>query len=373
MIHTYHCSINPDILQHRDELSKFIGDEIARTMAEQRRLEKRYEEMVEQRAAMKGMVNKSKYREIQEEIQDISRQLRESTNNLVRSLKDNPNVSGNLIKVQRDRTELYDILLRCIQELRDRGLYYTILNKVEEETNAKTRFQQLKTREKELRSVVMKLQETLNSEQKLFQRTTLEQKQAITQLKDELQVLKGSASTDTKFKRKESAAAVSAIWREFKHKERQLEAKLKDIEDKLKTEQLVNGQAESFLARKQQGLVRELEEWENKYVQDAGDLDSQINTVEMQRTALSSKLGYLKSRRQEELREAALRKAEEESAKERQRLNIEQQNRENRAAKTIQRELRRYVKRKKELDAIKAELKKKKAAAKAKEKKNKAK
>jgi hypothetical protein len=38
-------SITPDVLEHRDELSKFIGDEIAKTMVEQRALEKRYEQV----------------------------------------------------------------------------------------------------------------------------------------------------------------------------------------------------------------------------------------------------------------------------------------------------------------------------------------
>eukprot|EP00981_Chlorochromonas_danica_P001710 scaffold369_cov177-Ochromonas_danica.AAC.43 len=49
-------SITPDILQHRDELSKFIGDEIARTLLEQKELEHHYQELIEKRAAMKGMV-----------------------------------------------------------------------------------------------------------------------------------------------------------------------------------------------------------------------------------------------------------------------------------------------------------------------------
>lgn len=61
---------------------------------------------------MKGMINKAKYKDVQEEIQDVSRALRESTNNLVKNLKENPNVSGNLIKVQRDRIELRDLLQR---------------------------------------------------------------------------------------------------------------------------------------------------------------------------------------------------------------------------------------------------------------------
>ena len=62
--------MTPDLLQHRDELSKFIGDEISRTMAEQRALEKQYEDLIEQRAAMKGKLNKVKYKEVQEEIQE---------------------------------------------------------------------------------------------------------------------------------------------------------------------------------------------------------------------------------------------------------------------------------------------------------------
>ena len=51
-----------------------------------------------------GMVNKSKYKEVQEEIQDVSRALKESTNNLVRSLKENPNISGILILIYKTTT-----------------------------------------------------------------------------------------------------------------------------------------------------------------------------------------------------------------------------------------------------------------------------
>lgn len=47
------CSVTPDLHQHRDELSRFIGDEISRAIAEQRALEKRYEELMTQRAELK--------------------------------------------------------------------------------------------------------------------------------------------------------------------------------------------------------------------------------------------------------------------------------------------------------------------------------
>ena len=88
-------SVTPDVLQHRDELSKFIGDEIKKTMSEQRMLEAQYKRLIEERSSMKGGSSKTRYKQIQEEIQDVSRALKESTTNLVRNLKENPNVSGN--------------------------------------------------------------------------------------------------------------------------------------------------------------------------------------------------------------------------------------------------------------------------------------
>eukprot|EP01038_Epipyxis_sp_PR26KG_P016224 gene16224-22079_t len=353
-------SINPDILQHRDELSKFIGDEIARTLVEQKNLELKYEELIEQRAAMKGMVNKNRYKEIQEDIQDVSRALRESTNNLVRSLKENPNISGNLIKVRRDRTELNDILMRCIQELRDRGKYYTITHKVDEENNVRIRFQQLKTREKSLRETVAKLKETLHEEQNSFQHTTAEQKQAILQLKEELQAVKGSTSTDARFRRKESLASVSAIWREYKHKEQHLEVRLKQLEDKLHTENIVNEETKDFLTRKHAQISDNILQWEAKYDSEIGEMDAEILSMTTKRNALLDKLNALQNRRQTDIANELVEQEKIQQQKDEEQRLKTLKKKQNRAARTIQRELKAYMKRKKELEALKGDSKKKK-------------
>jgi hypothetical protein len=80
-------SITPDVLAHRDEVSTLVGDEIARLIGEQRALEARYEELLSQRAALKGLANKTKYRELQTETTALAFQLRESMKGLCRSLK----------------------------------------------------------------------------------------------------------------------------------------------------------------------------------------------------------------------------------------------------------------------------------------------
>lgn len=356
-------SITPDVLQHRDELSKFIGDEIARTMQEQKSLEKRYEELIEIRAAMKGMVNKTRYKEVQEEIQDVSRALKESTNNLVRNLKENPNVSGNLIKVQRDRTDLFDLLLRSMQELRDRGTYHTVISKVDEENNARLRFQQLRSREKGLRETVRKLEEQLHEEQTTYQKIVTEQKQAIVHLKDELMTIKGSSSTDAKFKRKESLAHVASIWREFKMKEREVESKLRGLEERIQAEHVVYNETKDFLVKKNQQLVEDLAKWEATYDYEVGDMDNKIRKLTTSRESLVEKLMALRERKQQE-RDAEILREDEVKAEEAEKAAAEAMlKKQNSAAKSIQKSMRVFIKKKKEREAA-GEGKKKKGKGK---------
>lgn len=331
-------------------------------MNEQKALQQRYEELVEKRSAMKGMVNKTKYKEVQEEIQEISRALKESTNNLVRSLKDNPNVSGNLIKVQRDRMELHDLLVRCMQELRDRGTYFTLVSKVEEAKNQKIKLQQLRTREKELRETVIKLEKLLVEEETVFNKTVSDQKIAIAQLKEELQSVKGSTSVDAKFKRRESLAYVSAIWRDCKLKERVLEDRVKELEDRLHTENIVHTDSKEFLLRKHQQLSDDVLAWESKYEMEVGEMDAKIKSMTDKRNEQLEKLSVLQMRKQHEVEEELKQQEEAERELKVKRAKEMDEKRRGKAAKILQRTIRGFIKRCKELEAMGGGGKKKKGA-----------
>lgn len=123
---TFLGSITPDVLQHRDELSRFVGDEISRIIHDQRTLELRYEELITERTTLKGLANKIRYREVQSQIAEVSRLLRESTKQLCRNLKDNPNIHGNLVKIQRERQDLIEVLVASMKELRENGTFHRI-------------------------------------------------------------------------------------------------------------------------------------------------------------------------------------------------------------------------------------------------------
>ena len=102
-------SITPDVLTHKDELSRFVGEEISRIVEEQKKLEAKYEQLITERMSLKGLANKMQYKVVQAQISDVSNAVRESTKQLCQNLKDNPNISGNLMKIQRDRTELIEV------------------------------------------------------------------------------------------------------------------------------------------------------------------------------------------------------------------------------------------------------------------------
>jgi hypothetical protein len=83
----------------KEELSDMVNDEISRIIEEQRRLQIKYEELIMQRSMLKNVSNKTKYKEIQTEIEETATALRYATKVLCRNLKENPDVAENISKV----------------------------------------------------------------------------------------------------------------------------------------------------------------------------------------------------------------------------------------------------------------------------------
>ncbi|CAM9874578.1 unnamed protein product, partial [Choristocarpus tenellus] len=261
---TFLGSIMPDVLQHRDELSKFVGDEISRIIQEQRQLEVRYEELIAQRGALKGLANKSRYKEVQNEIEEVSRALRESTKNLCRNLKDNPNISGNLLKIQRERTELIDLLNQTSKEMAEVRSFNALVSVVEEDRLAHSRQSELVRREKEATQAVKKLEIDLQAERSDHSRQATGHKATRAELKQTLMAVKSKITVDIKYSRKEHSARVSSLLRVCEQYERQLEGQVKELERRKDVETAVHGQTMKFLDVKRSQLQDGIDSWEER-------------------------------------------------------------------------------------------------------------
>ena len=230
-------SITPDVLQHRDELSQFVGAEISRIIQEQRQLEKRYEELIAKRGTLKGLANKTKYKENQNEIQAVSLALRESTRNLCRNLKDNPNISGNLLKIQKERQELAELLTKTVADLRERGTFEQLARNVADALHRRDKVKELVANESALDEEVAGLDEALAREKSEFEKQKEEQTKEIDRLKAKLADMKSTTNTNTKLARATARAATNTIVRMYDVDARKRQGAIRE----LKQEQSVDG------------------------------------------------------------------------------------------------------------------------------------
>ena len=204
------ASITPDVMAHRDELSQIVGDEITRIIQEQRGLELRYEELIAQRSSLKALSNKAKYKENQELIKEVARALRESTKELCRNLKGNPNIAENLSKIQTERSNLQNLLSKTLRELRENS-FSTLTTTVEEEKARNDMILEVIAKEKEVSAAVKKLQEDLSSERHQHEAEVEERNEIISKLKEELQEVRTKSAIETKYLQKESRARLQSL------------------------------------------------------------------------------------------------------------------------------------------------------------------
>ena len=208
------ASITPDVMAHRDELSQIVGDEITRIIQEQRGLEVRYEELIAQRATLKALSNKAKYKENQEQIKELARALRESAKELCRNLKGNPNIAENLSKIQAERSNMQSLLSKTLRELRESS-FLTMTTTVDEEKARMDMIQEVIAKEREVSAAVKRLQTDLASERQHHEKEVEERNEIIVKLKEELQDLRTNSSIKTKYLQKEARArgqSTNRIW-----------------------------------------------------------------------------------------------------------------------------------------------------------------
>ena len=169
---------------------------------------------------------------------------------------------------------------------------------------------------------------------------------------------------DSRFKKKESLASVSAIYREYKLKERILETKLKEYEDKLQTELVVHTETREFFSRKLITMQEEISKWDGKYEKEVGMKDDEIKDISSRRRKLLEGLSILQNRKNLEIFSVSKEKEKNQQIAEEMKRSKDLLKKQNRASRVIVREMRAYIKFKKEMEALKGKGKKDKKGGK---------
>lgn len=119
-----------------EQLAQSVGDGISRLLAQQKKLEGRFHELV---AAQRGQTNRAARAAGQAELAEVSAALRHATKQLCRNLQDSPNVSDNLAKVAAQRDALAALLAATLASLDAAGTAAPVIESVLDADQAEVR------------------------------------------------------------------------------------------------------------------------------------------------------------------------------------------------------------------------------------------
>lgn len=285
-------SLTPDVHALHDEVATMVGGELTRVIDNQRALEKRYDDLVEERAVLKlkGHAHKAKLKEVMAEIETVSYELRESVKTLIRSLKDNPDVGDSFARIAEERQKLISMLEKAVIDLRESGSFRNLADFVHGELARREKLLAVTAREEEITKTVGVLSATLKEEEETHIRECDIRRAEIAVLKERTRKLKVDTSMTLRYARKEINAKIDSNSKEFIHEEEIISKEAEVLKRKIEVEAIAHSEAAAILKREQEEASKVAEEWKAKSIADLSarqmELKSLIEQRDIQRAEL---------------------------------------------------------------------------------------
>lgn len=327
--------------KERDDTTEIMGDEISRIISEQRQLEQKYAELVKIRSSLTGISNKSKFEVIKGEIKEVANSLRDNTKNLCRVLKDNPNVQDNLVKIEKDRQQLFQSLQGLKSDLLSLN-YHTFAYNITEQLQFQDLLYKKRQLEKETSMNVKQLAEDYKREFQDYITETKEAQQEIQRLRDDVAQQKISQQLRTKYQEKDLDANQLGELRNRQERETELLDEIKAYQKDIATEIEVNKRIEKFMNEGKEKITKDNDEWKMKKEQDLKELTLKINSISEKKDKAKQKMEAFYLEIDQEKRRLIEREKEEKEREERLRQEKEDSERKTAACEIIAKEYLKY-------------------------------
>jgi hypothetical protein len=261
-------SLTPNVLTQRDELSNILGDTVAQIIQQQKRCEQEYEELVKRRSELKSLSNKTRYKKNQEKIQEKAQELKVLTTDLCKRLRESPNVSENLLKIQTQRSSLITIFESFRAELLMHRSFQKIAHDAGAMRAAYENMTQVVLQEKEMQRQIEELNTNVQrTEQDMQQR--LERLDAQIKEQKELLMQKQSDNDAEKAQRDdEREARMAAAIKMNSLTASRLTKQLVAAQRALENERHVHDESMQFFARRRSKIQQDTQERQEKYDKD---------------------------------------------------------------------------------------------------------
>lgn len=272
--------IMPPSLEGKQDAAQIVDDELGQILRDQRDLESRYEVLVNQRddpnSNNRGLL---KVQDLQ--AHSVAKSLRENTNALNRSFKQNPLTNDSLSKIQADRKFLQDVMEETLEEIVTRKSFDSLVRAVNKEKEKKAGLQQTILKEEESRKLVKTLQRQLLEVKKEKESEIQQRNEMIAHLKDQLQEMKAKTSMEGKYIKKDAEVRVSCTQKRCQQGESSLKEDLETLHYKIDEEARVNSEIETYLRQHHQILEEKVEYWMDKYDRDVEQKQHELDVLKV--------------------------------------------------------------------------------------------
>jgi len=327
--------IVPETSKQAQELSQSVGREVSRVVQEQRYLEQRFEQVVAQRAVLRTMPNKQKYKENERELAEIAQKLRVATQTLSRNLKDSPDVTENMAKIAKERITLSSLIATLVTEAETMG-YERLVRTVKEVQEGESMRNELKAKERATTAAVRKLKTIIREEKETHEDAMSDSRKRLAILKDELKELKSTTTVQSRYREKEVVSTNACVSRMQHQRLGELEKESLKLRQRIEIEKRCNRMTKEFLGKKAKLMSDKIVEWSSKHEADTQAKDRDLEALKMRHQLDAQKMTEVEQKYQKAVAEKELRLAEEKRAKDQKIANQQGDETRERAAMKIQ-------------------------------------
>jgi len=246
--------------ENEDNSSELAGFEINKLLKEQTKLENQYNELINRRNKLKSIEHKQQYIQIQLEINDVARSLKESTKKLCRLFKENKNLNEDIVKVKGERDDIIVTLNKLIAALRTRE-FFNFEQEIIEELEGHNRLEEFQNKEKELMSKIKNVKQEIQTETKVFKSEMNEKQMTINKLKEEYNKARTEINIHVSYQKKEIETSEQTEQRIYEQKEDLLINNKKDLEVLKAQEEKSFEKTKDYLLKEQDRLKIDVEFW----------------------------------------------------------------------------------------------------------------
>lgn len=211
----------------------------------------------------------AKLEENQRMIDNIAHRMKQSTQDLVTNMRQNPSAAENMVKIHSERQHVQDLMATMLDELDSDGTFTTLVKSVSDEVLEKERFVETIMREEDSRERVQTLEHSREEIHAEKEERIVQLDETIFQLRDQLQETKARVALEGKYIKKEADVRVTVAAKRSAQTIDELAIQSDELRRLTAEEMKCHKEVTQFLEENFTALNGKLEKWTTK-----GDVDT---------------------------------------------------------------------------------------------------